>query len=78
MANEGVRWTQNEMKTVVLNVAGPHQRHAVAAFPVGKPPEGLRMHMALVLGSRAREERWGRRTCREDTGQDTGSTPSVA
>lgn len=68
MTNEAVGWTQNEMKTVVLNVAGPHQRHAVAAFPVGKPREGLRMHMALALGSRAWEESWGCRTSREEAG----------
>lgn len=58
MINGAVGWTQNEIKTVVLNVAGPHQSHAVAAFPVGKQREGLTMHMALGLGSRAWEEEW--------------------
>lgn len=44
---------------MVLNVAGPCQSHFVAAFPVGKQWEGLTMHMALGLSSRAQEERWG-------------------
>lgn len=44
---------KNESKTMVLDVAGPHQSHAVAAFPVGNQQEGLTMHMALGLGSRA-------------------------
>lgn len=44
------------MKTVVLNVAGPHQSQAVAVFSVGKQWEGLAMHTALGLGSRAQEE----------------------
>lgn len=59
MTNRAVRWTQNESKTVFLNVAGPCQSHAVTAFPVGKQQEGLMMHMALGLGSRAQEARWG-------------------
>lgn len=46
----------NESKTMVVNVAGPCQS---LAFPVGKQQEGLTMCMALGLGSRAQEERWG-------------------
>lgn len=59
MTNVAVRWTQSEMKTVVLSVAGPHQSQAIAVFPVGKQWEGLTMHTALGLGSRAQQERWG-------------------
>lgn len=59
MTNVAVRWTQSEMRTVVLTVVGPHQSQAVVVFPVGKQGEGLMMHMALGLGSRAQEERWG-------------------
>lgn len=39
-------WTQNESKTTVPNVAGSHQSHAVAAFPVGKQWDWLRTHVA--------------------------------
>lgn len=65
MASGAVGWTQNEMQTVVLNVAGPHQRHAVAAFPVGKPREGLTWCWGLAPGQ---GRRGGAGTCREEAG----------